>query len=131
MFLRIEAWRISLDEFYKLMALRDTASRSDGRRARKNRRRMSCGLKGVLGVVDVAEDAATDTQDHWAVPPKQGGEGVFFVPFNEAGQQFAIAWGLLRRGGDSAKVVERKLFVDAASSLIRSARLVPRSAASE
>ena len=33
------------------------------------------GLEGVLGVVGVAEQALTDTEDERSVPHNQGGEG--------------------------------------------------------
>ncbi len=63
------------------------------------------GLKGVVGVVGVLEDAAADAQDHRAVPTHQLGEGgvvaaqqekVEEIPVGEAG---GAALG--RRGADS------------------------------
>ena len=48
------------------------------------------GLQGVLGIVVVAEDTATDAPDHRAVPPHQRFEGRSFSAAHEALQQLSV-----------------------------------------
>src|SRR5262249_34965454 len=49
------------------------------------------GLEGVVGVVGIAEDAATHAQDHRPMPADQGRERALVPPRNEALQQLAVA----------------------------------------
>jgi hypothetical protein len=38
------------------------------------------GLKGIVGVMAIVQDAAADAQDHRTMPLEQSFEGSFFVP---------------------------------------------------
>jgi hypothetical protein len=49
------------------------------------------GLESVLGVVQAAEHAPADAQDHGAVPLDQGGEGRLLPPLGEALEQLRVA----------------------------------------
>jgi hypothetical protein len=51
-------------------------------------------LKGILGVVFVAEDSTTDTQDQPAVTLDQGRERGLLALINETLQELGIAQGL-------------------------------------
>jgi len=42
------------------------------------------GLKGILGIVRVPQQAIANPQNHWPVPAHQRREGVFFLPSDKA-----------------------------------------------
>jgi hypothetical protein len=62
-------------------------------------------LESIFGVVMVAEQTATNTPNHWAVPLHDSREGTFVPSLNEARQQFAIRYP----GGAASKKAPAKL----------------------
>ena len=62
------------------------------------------GLKGILGMVPVAQDLAADAQNHWPVPRYQSGEGHFragIAPGGEPLDELAVS-----QSGNKAAVEE-------------------------
>ncbi len=65
------------------------------------------GLKGVLRILMVEQDAAAHTPDHRAMPPHKGLEGGFVPPFDEAAEEFPIGRsGLVLLQDNSKKMLD-------------------------
>jgi hypothetical protein len=58
--------------------------------ARMPRQRQEGRLKGVLGRVELADNALAHTQDHRSVPPDERGEGLFVTKPNVLCQQLGV-----------------------------------------
>jgi hypothetical protein len=48
-------------------------------------------LKGILGILDMAEGTAADAEDEPSMPPHQFRERFLILPVREAGEEFTVA----------------------------------------